>query len=120
MVPASLSLVLASVPAAIRSQAIGTWSAVAAMGAALGPVIGGSLVQLSWRWVFWINLPVGLAAVLLAARVVPESRDERETGRPESCSASTLPGCATRTACSPARPEACAGTGACAATRGWR
>jgi EmrB/QacA subfamily drug resistance transporter len=77
MVPASLSLVLASVPPAIRGQAIGTWSAVAAMGAALGPVVGGSLVQVSWRWVFWINLPVGLAAVLLAVRVVPESRDER-------------------------------------------
>jgi EmrB/QacA subfamily drug resistance transporter len=77
MVPASLSLVLASVPATIRGQAIGTWSAVAAMGAALGPVIGGGLVQVSWRWVFWINLPVGLAAALLAARVVPESRDER-------------------------------------------
>src|SRR5215472_486828 len=49
MVPASLSLVLASVPATIRGQAIGTWSAVAAMGAALGPVIGGSLVQISGR-----------------------------------------------------------------------
>jgi EmrB/QacA subfamily drug resistance transporter len=90
MVPASLSLVLASVPAAIRGQAIGTWSAVAAMGAALGPVIGGSLVQLSWRWVFWINLPVGLAAVLLAARVVPESRDESETGRPDLAGAGLL------------------------------
>ncbi len=90
MVPASLSLVLASVPATIRGQAIGTWSAVAAMGAALGPVIGGSLVQVSWRWVFWINLPVGLAAVLLAARVVPESRDERAQGRPDLVGAGLL------------------------------
>jgi len=83
MVPASLSLLLASVPATIRGQAIGTWSAFAALGAALGPVIGGSLVEISWRWVFWINLPVGLAAVLLATRVVPESRDERAQGRPD-------------------------------------
>jgi len=90
MVPASLSLVLASVPATIRGQAIGTWSAVAAMGAALGPVIGGSLVQISWRWVFWINLPVGLAAALLAARVVPESRDERAAGRPDLAGAGLL------------------------------
>jgi EmrB/QacA subfamily drug resistance transporter len=90
MVPASLSLVLASVPAAMRGQAIGTWSAVAAMGAALGPVIGGALVQASWRWVFWINLPVGLAAVLLATRVVPESRDEREQGRPDLAGAALL------------------------------
>jgi MFS family permease len=73
MVPASLSLLLAEVPAAARPGAIGTWSAVAALGAALGPVIGGSLVQISWRLVFWINLPVGLIAVLLAVRWVSES-----------------------------------------------
>jgi EmrB/QacA subfamily drug resistance transporter len=90
MVPASLSLVLASVPAAMRGQAIGTWSAVAAMGAALGPVIGGSLVQASWRWVFWINLPVGVAAVLLATRVVPESKDEHAQGRPDLAGAALL------------------------------
>ena len=53
MVPASLSLLLASVPASGRAKAIGTWSALGALGAALGPVIGGSLVQVSWRWVFW-------------------------------------------------------------------
>jgi MFS family permease len=83
MVPASLSLLLAAVPASARARAIGTWSALGALGAALGPVIGGSLVQFSWRWVFWINLPVGLATVLLAIRVVPESRDERVSGRPD-------------------------------------
>jgi EmrB/QacA subfamily drug resistance transporter len=90
MVPASLSLLLAAVPGPARSRAIGTWSALGALGAALGPVIGGSLVQLSWRWVFWINLPVGLAAVLLAARVVPESKDERTTGRPDLVGAALL------------------------------
>ena len=90
MVPASLSLLLASVPPAARSQAIGTWSALGALGAALGPVIGGSLVQISWRWVFWINLPVGLAAVLLAARVVPESKDEHVQGRPDVAGAALL------------------------------
>ena len=90
MVPASLSLLLASVPPAARSRAIGTWSALGALGAALGPVIGGSLVQLSWRWVFWINLPVGLAAVALAARVVPESRDEHVQGHPDLVGAAAL------------------------------
>jgi EmrB/QacA subfamily drug resistance transporter len=90
MVPASLSLLLAAVPTAARAQAIGTWSALGALGAALGPVIGGSLVQLSWRWVFWINLPVGLAAVLLARRVVPESRDENVRGRPDLIGAGLL------------------------------
>jgi EmrB/QacA subfamily drug resistance transporter len=90
MVPASLSLLLAAVPAPARARAIGTWSAIAALGAALGPVIGGSLVQLSWRWVFWINLPVGVAAVLLARRVVPESKDDHVRGRPDVIGAGLL------------------------------
>ena len=76
MVPASLSLLLAAVPAPARPKALGTWSALGALGAALGPVIGGSLVQVNWRWVFWVNLPVGLAAVILAVKVVPESKDD--------------------------------------------
>jgi EmrB/QacA subfamily drug resistance transporter len=92
MVPASLSLLLASVPAPLRAQAIGSWSAFAALGAALGPVIGGSLVQLSWRWVFWINLPVGVVAIVLAKRVVPESKDESVQGRPDLLGAGLLAG----------------------------
>ncbi len=90
MVPAALSLLRAAGPAPPRGRAIGTWSALGALGAALGPVIGGSLVQISWRWVFWINLPVGLAAVLLAARVVPESKDEHVRGRPDLLGAALL------------------------------
>src|SRR5262249_51832053 len=83
MVPASLSLLLASVPAKARSGAIGAWSAAGALGAALGPVVGGSLVQINWRWVFWINLPVSLVAIALTARVIPESKDDNAAGRPD-------------------------------------
>jgi EmrB/QacA subfamily drug resistance transporter len=90
MVPASLSILLATVPAAARTQAIGTWSALGALGAALGPVIGGLLVGASWRWVFWINLPVGLAAIVLALRTLPESRDERVQSRPDLLGATLL------------------------------
>jgi EmrB/QacA subfamily drug resistance transporter len=90
MVPASLSLLLASVPASRRAKAIGTWSALGALGAALGPVIGGALVQASWRWVFWINIPVGLLAVLLTARIVPESKDQHTRGRPDLAGAGLL------------------------------
>jgi EmrB/QacA subfamily drug resistance transporter len=90
MVPASLSLLLAAVPAPARPKAIGTWSALGALGAALGPVIGGTLVQVNWRWVFWINVPVGLAAVVLAVRVVPESRDPASSGRPDILGAGLL------------------------------
>src|SRR5215472_16646983 len=90
MVPASLSLLLAAVSPRFRPQALGTWSALGALGAALGPVIGGSLVQISWRWVFWINLPVGVAASWLAIRVVPESKDDRVLGRPDLIGAGLL------------------------------
>ena len=90
MVPASLSLLLAAVPPAARPKALGTWSALGALGAALGPVIGGALVQVDWRWVFWINVPVGLVAVWLAVRVVPESKDPRVSGRPDLIGAGLL------------------------------
>jgi EmrB/QacA subfamily drug resistance transporter len=90
MVPASLSLLLAAVPAQGRARAIGTWSAIGALGAALGPVIGGLLVQLDWRWVFWINLPVAVIAVVAARRVVPESKDEHAAGRPDIIGAALL------------------------------
>ena len=90
MVPASLSLLLAVVPASVRPKALGTWSALGALGAALGPVIGGLLVQANWRWVFWINVPVGLVAVWLAARVVPESKDPNVSGRPDVLGAGLL------------------------------
>lgn len=90
MVPASLSILLATVPATARTQALGTWSALGALGAALGPVIGGLLVQTSWRSVFWINLPVGAAAIVLALRTLPESRDDRAQSRPDLTGASLL------------------------------
>jgi len=83
MVPASLSLLLAVVPQELRARALGSWSALGALGAALGPVIGGGLVEIGWRWVFWVNLPVGVVAILLALRLVPESRDETRGSRPD-------------------------------------
>ncbi|ULU25756.1 MFS transporter [Dyella terrae] len=58
-----------------RARAIGIWGAVAGVSMALGPVIGGALTEsVGWRSIFWVNLPVGAAAMLLAARYIPESR----------------------------------------------
>jgi EmrB/QacA subfamily drug resistance transporter len=58
-----------------RAQAVGVWAAVVGVSMALGPVIGGVLVSsVGWRSIFWINLPVGVAAVVLTLRFVPESR----------------------------------------------
>ena len=71
LMPASLGLLLAVAPPAKRAAAIRGWTAIGGLAAALGPVIGGLLVELSWHWVFLINLPV--AAITLAAgwRVLP-------------------------------------------------
>src|SRR4051794_28439622 len=60
-----------------RAQAIGIWAAVVGISLALGPVLGGLLVGLSWRAVFLVNIPIGLAAIALTARFVPESRAPR-------------------------------------------
>ncbi len=58
-----------------RARAIGVWGAVVGVSLALGPVVGGALVgSVGWRAIFWINIPVGLAAIALCARFVPESR----------------------------------------------
>ena len=77
LVPGSLALITASFPEETRGQAIGTWSGFSAITAAIGPVIGGWLIEYStWRWVFFLNLPLALAVVLLSAKV-PESRNEK-------------------------------------------
>jgi EmrB/QacA subfamily drug resistance transporter len=61
-----------------RAQAVGVWGAMFGLSMALGPVVGGALVSaLDWRAVFWINVPVGVAALVLAVRFLPESRAER-------------------------------------------
>src|SRR3954471_50496 len=60
-----------------RAQAIGIWGGVVGISLALGPVVGGALVGLSWRAIFLVNLPVGLAAIALTARYVPEARAPR-------------------------------------------
>src|SRR4051812_9548615 len=61
-----------------RAQAVGIWGAVFGVSMALGPVVGGTLVSaIGWRSIFWINIPVGLIAILLTLRFIPESRAPR-------------------------------------------
>ena len=75
LVPGSLSLISASFPAAQRGRAIGTWSGFTAMTAALGPVLGGWLVQhASWRWIFFINVPLAMVVLAITIWRVPETR----------------------------------------------
>jgi EmrB/QacA subfamily drug resistance transporter len=75
LVPGSLALISANFPEKERGRAIGTWSGFTSITAAIGPVLGGWFTEHgSWRWVFFINLPLGLAVLLLALWKVPESR----------------------------------------------
>jgi EmrB/QacA subfamily drug resistance transporter len=77
LIPGSLALISASFPEAARGRAIGTWSGFTAITTAVGPVLGGWLVQhLSWRWVFFINLPLAALVLALTFWKVPESRNE--------------------------------------------
>jgi EmrB/QacA subfamily drug resistance transporter len=77
LVPNSLAMVSASFYVRDRGRAIGAWSGLGGIATALGPFLGGYLIDsVSWRWVFVINLPLSAAAIAIALRHVPESRDE--------------------------------------------
>jgi EmrB/QacA subfamily drug resistance transporter len=75
LMPTSLALLLAEIPLQKRAAAIGIWAATGGIAAAAGPPLGGLLVEASWRWVFLINVPVGLAGAFAASRVLRESSD---------------------------------------------
>ncbi len=83
LTPAGLGLLLTATPAALRVKAVRIWAATGALAAAAGPVLGGLLVDTSWRWVFIVNVPVGIAALVAAWRIVPDSRDPAVTGLPD-------------------------------------
>jgi EmrB/QacA subfamily drug resistance transporter len=71
MTPTSLGLLLASFPAEKRASAVRAWTAIGGFAAALGPLVGGLLVTVSWRWIFTINVPIGLLAILAGFLVLP-------------------------------------------------
>jgi EmrB/QacA subfamily drug resistance transporter len=75
VMPLSLTLLAAAVPPAMRSAAIGIWGGVSGLGVALGPVIGGAVVEgVSWQAIFWLNVPVALLALPLLFLAVEESK----------------------------------------------
>jgi EmrB/QacA subfamily drug resistance transporter len=76
MMPATLSIISATFAVRERGMAIGIWAGVSAMALAIGPLLGGVITEhISWNWIFYVNVPIGIAGVVAAILVVPESRD---------------------------------------------
>jgi EmrB/QacA subfamily drug resistance transporter len=75
VLPLTLTILSDIVPTERRGLALGAWSAISGLGIALGPLVGGAVVEgVSWQWIFWINVPIGLAVMPLAAARLRESR----------------------------------------------
>jgi len=91
MLATSLALIAGAYSGRDRSVALAAWGATTAAALALGPMIGGALVEgLAWEWIFLVNVPVGLITAALVARGVPETRDPTAAGRPDFAGLLTL------------------------------
>ena len=78
MMPQTLAILRATFPIDRMAQAVGIWAGASSVAIASGPIVGGLLVEhLSWRWIFFVNLPVGLISLVVGAWFVAESRDSR-------------------------------------------
>lgn len=82
LTPGSLAIIQATFSGGDRARAIGAWSGLGGVATAIGPFLGGWLVEsVSWRWIFLLNVPIAAAVVWIAVRHVPETRDAEVTGR---------------------------------------
>ncbi|GAB2976526.1 MFS transporter [Nocardioides montaniterrae] len=92
MTPSSLGLLLGSLPPERRAAGARIWALASAVAAALGPAAGGVLVQISWHWAFWINVPIGVLLVIAAVRFVPDVRHNDGAPRPDLLGATLIAG----------------------------
>src|SRR5215469_153419 len=84
MNPATLSIITVTFPPRERGTAIGIWAGVSAMALAIGPLVGGLITEhINWNWIFFINVPVGIAGIVAAFLFIPESRDTSHEQRPD-------------------------------------
>jgi EmrB/QacA subfamily drug resistance transporter len=88
--PTSLALVLPEFPPAERRTAVAIWAAVGGVAAAAGPPVGGLLVQAGWQLVFVVNVPIGIALLVVATRVLRETREQADAPRPDLAGALLL------------------------------
>ncbi|WP_245679326.1 MFS transporter [Actinomadura hibisca] len=90
LMPTSLALLLNATPPAERPGAIRAWASIGGIAAGLGPVLGGLLVEADWRWVFIVNVPIGIAAIVVGARVLPKVRGKEDGPLPDLLGAGLL------------------------------
>jgi EmrB/QacA subfamily drug resistance transporter len=84
MNPATLSIITVTFPPRQRGTAIGIWAGVSALALAIGPLVGGLIVErINWNWIFYINIPVGVVGILAAFAFIDESRDTSHEQRPD-------------------------------------
>src|SRR5207302_10951179 len=78
--PLTLTILSAAVPAERRGLVLGAWGGISGLAVAFGPLVGGAVVQgISWQWIFWLNVPIGLALIPLAALRLRESRGPNDS-----------------------------------------
>lgn len=90
IVPTSLGLLYPAFPRSEHALVVGIWAAVQSVAATAGPPVGGLLIGLSWRWIFVINLPIGIATLMAGRRILPEVRANRGARLPDGLSAALL------------------------------
>ena len=76
LIPSSLGLVLTTMPPARVKRSVRVWAVSGAAAGAIGPVVGGLLTSLSWRWIFLINLPIGITAIVVTWKMIPNVRHD--------------------------------------------
>jgi EmrB/QacA subfamily drug resistance transporter len=90
IVPTSLGLLYPNFPKRQHTLVVGLWAGVAAIAASAGPPVGGLLVTVNWRWIFLINLPIGIATIIAGLILLPEVREPKGRRLPDATSALTL------------------------------
>src|SRR5579864_7951374 len=84
MNPSTLSIITVTFPPRQRGTAIGIWAGVSALALAIGPLVGGLITEhINWNWIFFINVPIGVIAVVAAYAFIEESRDTSQEQRPD-------------------------------------
>lgn len=89
LTPGSLAIIQSTLRPDDRGSGVGAWSGISGVASAIGPLIGGVLVEASWRWVFVINVPIGLV-VLVLSRWIPETSDHDMAGKPVDVAGAAL------------------------------